>query len=441
MAYFPHTITEGNITILFNGSMNKIPRTHAGFNALSEHLKTGQHDADVIAELLDKRSAMARLTAGKVKVVGTTVFYKGEPVHSTLSLKLVTMMDDGYDATPWALFLDNIMTNPSETSRGCLFDFLERFEAPLTEDGCFVAFKGVNDDYSSTRKNPDGSTVWNRPGDLVQKPRDECVEDPNQTCSAGLHVCASHYLDSFWTNKRVIAVKVNPRDVVSVPRDYGYSKMRVCKYLVLGDIEDERKRSYVENAPVVAADPGENRVTAAAPTPLANGYLVPEGWDIDPSDPWPEDGDTVIKPGSAEVGEVNYQHELDIDDSEHPNNPEWIAGDIARNDAGEYILISVNFPDRVESFVNAEGDDCKLRVVYELDDDDDDAGEFWPGESVQDEPDDEPLTFYHEATGQTFTATEVSDIVDDIGQRGFQRQHGVPRTTVQEWLKAIRAAK
>lgn len=458
MAYFPYTVTEGNITILIDGAMNKIPRTHAGFAALSEHLKTNKHDADLILQLLDKRTAMARLSSGKVKVVGTTVFYNGEPMHSTLATKMVTMMDEGYDGAPLAMFLDNIMANPSERSRECLFDFISKFDAPITEDGCFVAFKGVRDNYMDCHSGK----FDNSPGKVVQQDRDKCVEDPNVTCAAGLHVCASHYLDSFWTNKRVIAVKVNPRDVVSVPYDYNYSKMRVCEYLVLGDIEDERHRDRVENATMVKADPSQNRVDAAQPT-AAKGYIPPEGWDM--LDREPDEGDYVIKLGSTDIGTVVEYGELDLDEPEHPDNSEWVHGDIAKNDAGCYNIFYVDFSDGRETFVVKDGEEVNLRAVIENEDyDEDDAAycdecgdevdfdgeicDYCEAQAFEDEMgyDDEeenaaaeePLTFLHEATGQAFTATQVSQIVDDIGQRGFDREYGVPRTTVQEWLKAIR---
>jgi len=136
-------------------------------------------------------------------------------------------------------------------------------------------------------------------------------------------------------------------------------------------------RTRVEQAPVVAANASENRIGSAAPTALANGYIVPEGYILDPADTEPEMGDRVIKPGSPDVGVMAWIEELDEDDFNHPQNAEWVAGDIARNDIEPYLGYAVQF----------------------------DHG---------------------------------TDIIE-VGQRGFHREHGVPRTTVQEWLKAINA--
>lgn len=430
MATFPFTVTETNITIMINGAVEKIPRTHAGFPALSAHLKLAEHDEELILTLLDKRKAVARLTTGKVKVIGNTVYYAGEPVHSTLTAKLVSMLEDGYDAAPWANFLDNVMKNPSQRSRECLFEFISRWDSPLTPDGCFVAFKGVNDDYTDCRTG----TYDNSPGKTVWMPREDVNEDPNITCAAGLHVCASHYLDSFWTNKRVLAVKVNPADVVAVPYDYKYSKMRVCEYTVLGDIEDDRQRTQVEEAGVVEAAPEENRITPREGI-ASHGYVVPEGYEINDNEPM--EGSLVIRPGSPVLGVVIEMGQLLLDEPEHPQNPEWESGDIARNDADDYTIFFVDFDGTTERFVVEDGEEVELRELDEVDDYYED--ELDDSYDEEDEDAVEELTFYHESTGLTFTASDVTAIVDEIGQRGFQREHGVPRTTVQEWLKAIKA--
>ena len=39
--------------------------------------------------------------------------------------------------------------------------------------------------------------------------------------------------------------------------------------------------------------------------------------------------------------------------------------------------------------------------------------------------------------GVTYTASGIKAGVDDYGQRGYARITGIPRTTIQEWLKVI----
>lgn len=316
---FPFTISDKSIAVFVNGTMYNIDNTHNGYAKLAEHLKQGEHDAETIETLADKKKFIELLSEGAVKVVGSTVYYKGSAVHSTLSNKLVSLLEAGYNAKPWARFLDKVMQNPSETSRKCLFDFLDRFDAPLTEDGNFLAFKGVRDDYLDVHTG----TMDNSPGKVVSMPRDQVVEDPNQTCASGLHACASKYLDGFWSGHKVIVVSINPKDVVSVPADYDYSKMRVCEYYVIGDAVDERSvetlnkaKMYVDNTyiededeeddvhsewddysdPFVAADEGDE-------DDIVSFYHAATGKSYDAED--------ILK-GVADLGQREYSRQTGI---------------------------------------------------------------------------------------------------------------------------------
>ena len=70
-------------------------------------------------------------------------------------------------------------------------------------------------------------------------PRNKVDEDPDRTCSAGLHVCSFDYLPHFsHANGHVMIVKVNPANVVAIPADYNATKMRVSQYVVIDEVQD-----------------------------------------------------------------------------------------------------------------------------------------------------------------------------------------------------------
>lgn len=71
-------------------------------------------------------------------------------------------------------------------------------------------------------------------GDAVSMPREECDNDPSRTCSSGLHVGAPGYVAGFGGNSKtnyILACLVSPMNVVAVPDDYDFEKMRTCEYL------------------------------------------------------------------------------------------------------------------------------------------------------------------------------------------------------------------
>jgi len=64
----------------------------------------------------------------------------------------------------------------------------------------------------------------------VKVPRESCDADPQKSCSTGLHVGTTKYVESYADENSVILVcLVNPMNIVAVP-DNESSKMRVCEY-------------------------------------------------------------------------------------------------------------------------------------------------------------------------------------------------------------------
>jgi hypothetical protein len=71
-----------------------------------------------------------------------------------------------------------------------------------------------------------------RLGELQSMDREACDNNPSNTCSSGLHVGAPGYVQGFGYGSQsyVIACLVSPANVVAVPYDYDFEKMRTCEY-------------------------------------------------------------------------------------------------------------------------------------------------------------------------------------------------------------------
>jgi hypothetical protein len=134
--------------------------------------------------------------------------------------------------------MENLMANPSYRAVNELYGFLEKNNLPITSDGHFLAYKKVREDY----KDCHSGTFDNSVGKVVEMERNQVNDNKEQTCSAGLHFCSEGYLRHFG-GERVMILKINPRDVVSIPTDYNDSKGRCCRYEVIGEVgvnpEDE----------------------------------------------------------------------------------------------------------------------------------------------------------------------------------------------------------
>jgi len=61
-------------------------------------------------------------------------------------------------------------------------------------------------------------------------------------CSQGLHAGALNYVASYGSveaGDKIVIVKINPQDVVSVPSDCNCEKLRTCRYEVVGEYQGE----------------------------------------------------------------------------------------------------------------------------------------------------------------------------------------------------------
>lgn len=239
----PFTLSDESITVFVNGKMRTVLSGNANFDKLKEQLRKSDHDVAAITRLSDREEAVRTATTN-VEVRNGVVYYRGEELHNALTSKLLNLLDDGFDATPWVKFLENLMENPSFRSRNCLYGFLEKFNAPITPEGKFIAFKRVGHDW----KDLHSRTMDNHIGNVVKMDRAKVDDDPQHTCSYGLHVCADEYLKGYATgnNTRTLVVEVNPRDVVAVPYDYNFSKMRVCEYKVVAEIDPKQIPEVLE---------------------------------------------------------------------------------------------------------------------------------------------------------------------------------------------------
>lgn len=132
-------------------------------------------------------------------------------------------------------FLENMFKNPFIDAVHEIYDYCKAMDFEITDDGCFLAYKKVRKDLGSVFDN--GKTK-HKIGEYTEVK----VYDTERTnvCSNGLHFCSKSYLQHY-SGDVIIIVKVNPKDVVSIPVDYNFAKGRCRKYLVVGILGDKNK--------------------------------------------------------------------------------------------------------------------------------------------------------------------------------------------------------
>lgn len=228
-------ITDHNITVNFEGQTHIVPRSDGLANQLIDAVKNNK--LNEIPKLVSAAKRIENFSKGNFKVVDGEIFVNGVVAPRVLGDKIVKFSNEGLPYQPLVEFAKKLQSNPSFRAVNELFSFLEKNDHPITETGNFIAYKKVRPDF----KDIHSGTFDNSPGTVVSMPRNQVNEDANQTCSYGLHVANWDYAKNHFgsPSDTMLEVEVDPSDVVSVPVDYQNSKMRVCKYKVLGVVDKE----------------------------------------------------------------------------------------------------------------------------------------------------------------------------------------------------------
>lgn len=247
----PFIYVNGVLNLLINGKTFQIRPDHPSYGLIKKSLATAT--ADELTKLVDApqgiQSYVATANCNRVGVKEGLVYFDGKPVHNTLATRIVEFMREGLPFKHLTKFMENLASNPSMRAVEELYDFLEHKNLPITEDGCFLGYKAVSNDWTDKYTG----TVDNHIGRVISMPRNKVDDDCRNECSYGFHVGALEYIRTFGgSNDRLLIVKVNPADVVAVPADYQFTKLRTCKYEVVSEYEGDLSRPlYTSNAKAV----------------------------------------------------------------------------------------------------------------------------------------------------------------------------------------------
>ena len=286
---FPYIVQGSNITVVIGTTPHTVSKSHIAYNKLLTAIKAG--DWETVQDIIEPKKAVINFGQGNIEIQGDKIFWKGREMHNALTKRMVAMIQEDFPIEPLAAFMENLMENPSKRAVTELYGFLEKNTLPITPDGCFLASKKVRQDYFDCHSG----TVLNKPAvyltdednaklaeyagkhnevqvevvdgvTVVSMERNLVDDDQNRTCSTGLHFCSRDYLDHFG-GERIVVLKINPRDVVSIPNDYNDSKGRCARYEIVDEIDKDKADEAFEKAVQAKA---EAEASVIAEKELAN---------------------------------------------------------------------------------------------------------------------------------------------------------------------------
>lgn len=236
---------DGTVTAIVGDQTYAFGKSHPNYHKLINHLK--KNNVEHFEAAYDIVSHVNSYCEGYVNCTDGALSWDGIKMPEMFTNTILDMVKQGFPFEPMLNFLDNLSQNPSDHAVVELFDFMENKNMPITYDGCFLAYKAVRNDY----KDIYSGTFNNNIGDVCSVPRHRVDNNRENGCGHGLHVGAIDYAKSYGGididdldggdnddgGNRLMICKVNPRDVVSVPTDSKFQKLRCCRYEVVAEFD------------------------------------------------------------------------------------------------------------------------------------------------------------------------------------------------------------
>jgi hypothetical protein len=309
------------------------------FDEIFDAVRAKQPIEDIL-HLFDLARAIkdrfARLS-DRIALRGHQLFLDGDPLDNSLAEQVLRFFDAKQDDwKPLVKFYEKLLANPNKHSREQFYPWLAQHNFTITTEGDVVGYKGVKrgqgSDFLSENGEPanlystrSGPAIVNgvvhhdgfvpQPiGGIVEMARSQVKHDPADGCASGLHVGTHSFATKY--GDTMLEVHFNPRDVVSVPTDCDWAKVRVCRYHVVRVIDGPI------NEPVVPAEPEPEDLEYDEDCETCSdcGGCIPHG-DCECDDPDSEEADQAAAEDSAAWAEAADEAAAAAAPAEDPPEP------------------------------------------------------------------------------------------------------------------------
>ncbi len=235
-----YIILPQSLVLNHDGKTTTINKADGRYDQVIQKIKEGKLD-----EIIPLLSIADSLSERGFQVVDGIVHVDGDALPDSLSARVLDFFNNNLPFEPLLKFWAKLKNNPSFNSRQMLFKFLEHNGHPITTEGNFIAYRAVRNDFSDKHTGKMDNSV----GNVVEIDRSKVDDNPNNTCSHGLHVATMSYAQTFGSgDDKLLDVEVDPSDVVAVPTDYNGTKMRVSKFKVVAESQGLIDKPLVNSA-------------------------------------------------------------------------------------------------------------------------------------------------------------------------------------------------
>jgi len=223
------------ITIIVDGGVQHTIRQGSLNFGKAVDLYVAQNWDDLI-NIISPENYIKKLYAKyeQIEVKNGNVYVNDVAMHTLDAQRIIECLVKGADVTHIFKFVIRLQNNPSRRAVQELYKFLEHKNLGISVNGNLIAYKAVRNNYTDKHTGRFDNSI----GNVLEMSRNQVDDDKDNGCSYGFHAGSLKYATEFASdNDRVVLVEIDPADVVSIPTDCEYQKLRTCKYKVISEFE------------------------------------------------------------------------------------------------------------------------------------------------------------------------------------------------------------
>ena len=227
-------LNSGHIFLVLDGKDYSINAGNSSFSKALEAYNAKDWESFIYIVNPEIRLKSLYASYEGIEVKDGILYVFGDPIHSTIAKRVISFIEHGLDCVHLFKFILKLNMNPSKRAVDELYTFLEHRALPVTDNGNFLAYKAVRTDYTDKYTGKFLNTI----DSVLEMPRNKVDDNKENGCSYGFHAGSVDYAKDFMNaDGHLMIVEINPADVVSIPTDCQYQKLRTCKYKVVGEYE------------------------------------------------------------------------------------------------------------------------------------------------------------------------------------------------------------
>jgi len=225
-----YTITKNSLSLFLNGESITLPRSSTQAKMILEELKKEKPDEEAITAFTTLNRGLGQYSIEELHIKDDTVYRFGIALPNIMSKRVIDCYQTGVPYKFLVNMFDRLNLNPSQRAVQESYQFLEHGNMPITPEGFFLGYKAVNENYLDYFSR----SFDNHPGKSHIMPRNAVCDNADMGCDKGFHVGSLEYARGFgYDGGHIIIVMVDPADIVSIPKDCNFKKLRTCAYTVI----------------------------------------------------------------------------------------------------------------------------------------------------------------------------------------------------------------